>query len=286
MSERIFQIKEVELLILESFPPQLMINVSGFASTSGWTQPELRVDDNDPSDGVYEYEFVATPPRGIALQVLTPITASLHLGEIPQDFKGVKIHASSNSVEQKTASQKSKILEEQTSSVAERTVERLIGFRHTDDKLIIRVKSGGCTQKEHFKVEINSGFTGMSPVFATVYRLTPDHCKANIPNGIEVEFTFEELGLPDDTDIIVVNPVGKANQRRSGLTINVPSFPPQPFPWPVTPSPRPLPDPQPIPWPTNPFPWPTNPFPWPTPSPRPQPDPVPPFFNNDGFGNK
>jgi len=53
-----------------------------------------------PSDGIYEYEFVATPPGGTVIQVLTPIKAHTVRTSIPDDLKGIRVKAASNSVEQ------------------------------------------------------------------------------------------------------------------------------------------------------------------------------------------
>ena len=168
MSQKILEVTDVELLILESSPEQLMINALGFANTSGWRNPELKPTEKPPTDGIYEFEFVAKPPPGFALQVLTPIRASLTLEEIPQDLKGVKVIASSNEEIQTIASEKPRLLDGTPELQSMRQLERLIGFRMTDDDLIIRVQTGGCTRKEHFQVEVNGGFVG--DFFVTIYR--------------------------------------------------------------------------------------------------------------------
>ena len=54
-----------------------------------------------PPDGMYDFDFDATPPTGIVPQVLTPISAELVLTEIPKGMKGVKVHSKSNSKEAK-----------------------------------------------------------------------------------------------------------------------------------------------------------------------------------------
>jgi len=50
-----------------------------------------------PPDGIYDYDFVAAPPRDVAAQVLTRITATAK--GLPQGAKGIRVHASLNSKE-------------------------------------------------------------------------------------------------------------------------------------------------------------------------------------------
>ena len=72
--EKILEVLEVELAILESFPPQLQITARGMVPTAGWTNPRLEpfIFIQPPPDGIYEFDFVADPPSGVAAQVITP----------------------------------------------------------------------------------------------------------------------------------------------------------------------------------------------------------------------
>jgi hypothetical protein len=98
--EQVLEVQTVELSILESNPPQLRIGVSGTVRTGGWKDAELipYVYVQAPPDGIYDYDFVAVRPDGPATQAITPIEANYTLKNIPDNLKGVKIHASTNSL--------------------------------------------------------------------------------------------------------------------------------------------------------------------------------------------
>jgi hypothetical protein len=96
--EKILEIIEVRLAVLESFPPQLQISASGTAPTQGWSNPRLKphVHVQAPSDGIYSFDFVADPPEGAAAQVTSPIEVTDIWENLPEGVKGVRIHASQN----------------------------------------------------------------------------------------------------------------------------------------------------------------------------------------------
>lgn len=52
-----------------------------------------------PQDGIQDIDFTATPPSGYALQIISPIAASVVLPDYPAWLKGVRVHARFNSVE-------------------------------------------------------------------------------------------------------------------------------------------------------------------------------------------
>jgi hypothetical protein len=97
--EKILEVTEVKLGILESFPPQLSISASGLASTPGWSNPELKphVFIQPPPDGIYDFDFVADRPTEIVPQHVVPIEAGFVMRTFPETLKGVRIHASQNS---------------------------------------------------------------------------------------------------------------------------------------------------------------------------------------------
>ncbi len=96
----VYSIKEINLSILESFPPQLHISALGTVTTSGWTNGALipRLYITPPANGIYEFDFEATPPKNISLQVLMPISASYIMPDIPLNLKGVKVYTKTNSM--------------------------------------------------------------------------------------------------------------------------------------------------------------------------------------------
>lgn len=77
------------------------------AATSGWTDPALTpyVYVHPPADGIQEYDFVAVRPTGITMPVLTPISASDIIVEIPEWLKGVRIFAETNQIQKKRPAQ-------------------------------------------------------------------------------------------------------------------------------------------------------------------------------------
>lgn len=101
-SGRIYQVGKVTLGVQESMPPRLLITAQGIASTPGWGNPRLEpLADNLAPDGYAEFEFVADPPEGPIIQVLSPISASLSwagYGELRDRVKGVRVSSSTNEV--------------------------------------------------------------------------------------------------------------------------------------------------------------------------------------------
>lgn len=96
--EKIYQVNDVSLSVLESYPTKLIITASGTVPMAGWTSPQLTPYQyvQPPPDGIYDYTFVALPPDGLVAQVLNPISTSLALENIPSGMKGVRIHAVQN----------------------------------------------------------------------------------------------------------------------------------------------------------------------------------------------
>jgi hypothetical protein len=97
--EKILEVAEIELAVLESFPPKLRITASGTVATGGWSNPKLDpyIYIQAPLDGIYDFNFVADPPEGVATQVISPIEATFIMENLTSDVKGVRIHASQNS---------------------------------------------------------------------------------------------------------------------------------------------------------------------------------------------
>jgi hypothetical protein len=97
--EKVLEVNEVKLAVLESFPPKLRIAASGTVPTGGWTNPKLEpfIFIQPPPDGIYDFDFVADPPEGVATQVITPIEAVYVWENFPEGVKGIRVHASQNS---------------------------------------------------------------------------------------------------------------------------------------------------------------------------------------------
>jgi hypothetical protein len=97
--EKILEVTEVKLLTLRTFPPKLQISASGTVPTGGWSNPQLIPFNyiQAPTDGIYDFDFIADPPDGAATQVITPIEAGFLWENLPAGLKGIRIHASMNS---------------------------------------------------------------------------------------------------------------------------------------------------------------------------------------------
>ncbi|MBT9313959.1 hypothetical protein [Leptothoe spongobia] len=77
---KIFQVTQVTVIKHSESPLRLCIQASGFAASSGWTNPRLNNSvDPAPEDAVLDFSFDADRPTGIALPVLTPISASIEV---------------------------------------------------------------------------------------------------------------------------------------------------------------------------------------------------------------
>lgn len=96
--KKVLEVQDVKLSILRIFPPQLNITAHGTVTTGGWKGAELipYIYIQPPADGIYDYDFVAEPPEGIASQAIASIEANFRLESIPGNLKGVRIYASTN----------------------------------------------------------------------------------------------------------------------------------------------------------------------------------------------
>ena len=96
---KVYEIKDVRLTAYRSIPPKLLIEVDAIVPTPGFTDPELveYIYIQPPPNGIYDFDFYATPPSGITTQVLTVISAKYLMEPMPHGLKGVEIHASNNS---------------------------------------------------------------------------------------------------------------------------------------------------------------------------------------------
>ena len=95
---RVYSINNVQLSLLKSNPPQLMVTAVGFTAQAGWSDVRLEPLEGELSaDGILDLAFVGTPPGGISLPVLTPVIAH-HVWEDAERVVGVTVHARSNTM--------------------------------------------------------------------------------------------------------------------------------------------------------------------------------------------
>ena len=70
-------------------------------------------------------------------------------------------------------------------------------------RLDVRVESNGCTDTASFEVRLR----GDDPADLSLIRRAPDVCKALVPDGVVVSWTYEELGLTPGVAARVLNPI-------------------------------------------------------------------------------
>lgn len=100
MTQAVYSITDLNVSTLESNPPILAIRAQGETSTSGWSGFKLvhRVYVTPPADGIYEADLVGMPPGGFVPQVITPFSHSEFWKPFPDDLRGLKVNASTNSM--------------------------------------------------------------------------------------------------------------------------------------------------------------------------------------------
>ncbi|MBA7465775.1 hypothetical protein ES707_00946 [subsurface metagenome] len=105
---KVFAVDEVQVRIVRTEPPWLLIHAVGRVPTTGWSNGQLskHVYVTSPADGIQGFDFVAQMPAPdqIMLDVLTPISAQLECPKVDLanywgqgiPLKGVRVHAVSN----------------------------------------------------------------------------------------------------------------------------------------------------------------------------------------------
>lgn len=74
-------------------------------------------------------------------------------------------------------------------------------------EIAIIAHSNGCTQKEHFRADIDHEDGNRYRV--RFERTTEDRCRAFLPEGRRMTWSFSELGLPSDARVVIANRVGR-----------------------------------------------------------------------------
>lgn len=82
-------------------------------------------------------------------------------------------------------------------------LEAVRSARIEDGRLVVRVDSNGCTDAADFAVEVASAEDWTE---ATLVRTDPDLCKALVPDGVEVSWSLDDLGVAPDGPVRLMNP--------------------------------------------------------------------------------
>ncbi len=89
------------------------------------------------------------------------------------------------------------------SSAPAASAETVRAVRFDGMAMHVRVDSNGCTDASSFEVEIS----GSDPALVILNRARPDLCKALIADGVEVSWTYGELGLTSGEGVRLANPL-------------------------------------------------------------------------------
>lgn len=73
-------------------------------------------------------------------------------------------------------------------------------------EISVVARSNGCTQKEDFSADVDRDEGRYRVRFE---RLRDDTCKALVPEGRRMTWSFAELGIPDGAEVTVANRVGR-----------------------------------------------------------------------------
>jgi hypothetical protein len=87
-------------------------------------------------------------------------------------------------------------------------VEPVLAWRQNPDgDLVVRVFSNGCTNKDSFEAVATGSPRAGWAFDVTLTRHSPDMCEAVLPQGVELVWTRDELGLPPSAGLALTNPV-------------------------------------------------------------------------------
>lgn len=75
-----------------------------------------------------------------------------------------------------------------------------------------RVSSNGCTKKADFVTSVRRGVGKAELVFV---RTVEDRCRALLPSGVDLSWSYKELGLSPQEDVRIANPFTRGPQGRS-----------------------------------------------------------------------
>ena len=96
----VLEVTAIRVEQLKTLPRRLQVSVAGTVQSPGWSNPQLvpYTYVQAPPDGIYDYDFVATPPTDVTSKAITPIRLRT---ELPAEgVNGLRIHATQNFLEE------------------------------------------------------------------------------------------------------------------------------------------------------------------------------------------
>lgn len=95
----IYSVTDVSPIIIEPFPPKLVINADGMVSSSGWSGGELVFSDIPVTRDTLALDFVASPPQhGVFLPVISPIRAVPFITDFPTGYRFIIVRTRTNQI--------------------------------------------------------------------------------------------------------------------------------------------------------------------------------------------
>lgn len=90
-------------------------------------------------------------------------------------------------------------------SIETTELEPVRSARIADGRFRVRVDSNGCTDTEDFAVHVELSENGA--VGLGLERTEEDHCKALVPDGVELSWSLRELGVNAPGPFRLLNPL-------------------------------------------------------------------------------
>ena len=89
-------------------------------------------------------------------------------------------------------------------AAGEAPLETVVAARIDRDRFVVRVASNGCTDSTSFAIDLTPADDGWTDV--ALRRQRPDLCKALVPDGVELSWHIDQLGLEPGAKVRLVNP--------------------------------------------------------------------------------
>ena len=86
-----------------------------------------------------------------------------------------------------------------------RNAGALKGAEIAGDVITARVTSNGCTTKDFIKADVDK--TGDNRFSVAFYRDREDFCEAYMPEGVALDWSFTELGIPAGAEVRIRNEI-------------------------------------------------------------------------------
>lgn len=73
------------------------------------------------------------------------------------------------------------------------------------DAVVFRVTSNGCSDESYFDIDVRR--RGDERYAVGLDRIREDDCRGFMPDGVDVVYTFDRIGIPEGADVAILNPV-------------------------------------------------------------------------------